>query len=1526
MKAFEDVALFLSTKDSIVNSLVSLLLAWGFITLVGHFSWVLISHFYQSLLGFPSKQRVPNDRDGFNKILDRLVSQGLISREQAAELWEKAEESIVSQVAGFAPVPLQAHSKSEVVSESVVLATLISDAPISYEEPYLSYEEPTRQRFPLSDRRAWSDVIASFLAVHNIRWGELIAGVLIVFCSIGLVLSLWSTLTTVHRVVPALIFMTANAAIFLAGFYTLAKWKLRHTSRAVILIATLLVPLSVMAGLATTQDLRAAVSLNDPITVSAILFGIAVNGVLLLGAGRALYGRKRARAFAVSVAGPTLVIPFIPALLRTFGESAGYIVLIASAIAIVAQVDFQKPRRSSAVDRRLLSAGARRQWTFLGVSAFALIAPVLAFAYIGRDLSSLLWSSLLIGTLPSIVAWAMGAHWTRVMAVSAVHRYVAQVISVLCCILIFAALPVLAREAESLWMWAGVSTFAVAVVGNAYRRFAWMPLAVLPIGVAAILSSTSWMQVVAWDSVPWTRRIFGGEPMLSGLVLAAITFGLAYLRREKQDSQSLLALAALWFGLTSVNASILAFAGDEPFGVVSPAVHFVVLATLVLGSVYAALVNTIKPIVTVVLASILACSLFHPIALAPTLDIGDEIRWLTSLVFSGVLLMGFSEIAKRFAKVNRALMVKHWTDASVLFLGVSIVVIAFVIASDLISSHVFSVSMVLLAWLLVSARWLTERDSSSLSVSLGLCMAPCAIVTFATIYWDLHWIVWMLVSAAGSFVFSEAAARLILCGGCDSKGDATVAVSLLAIVCGVFSSSVGVVISAPGMVGFLLGSLVIVGLTIGIVWGRDRESTLHRSVMGMACGWVLLGGGWALLHQYESNSSFDELQTLAVVWGAGWVLYWQLALLGRARLQFDLHSGGAFGFSVLVAAFVAFELSSQVMRLDSVEPSVAKYILLSVRVIALILAAGLTWVCSRGAGSLGLAITSGIALISCVILVLTDFAGFSVWQSVAVAVISASVLSSLAAMGVTGIHRAHRFATSDFGSNNVATANHDVSILCSLSVSVGVATIATVLSMMVGTSYGISQLLISAIAITAFGYSELAERLNLASLRRLTLTTVLLAIYSAASVPVTNQVHPVLCGLMRWFIASVGLLPVLTLGMPRLLGDAWASRWRGAMNQTAWVCSVLAGVSLLMMLVQELMLRDNEGIAGLPLTLIVGVAITITMLSIVATWVSIASGPKFLSEKSRRFSVKGLELKDPHRRGLIVVAQVLGLVSWLHLFLCRREFALFGLQEYWPYIVLFIAFLSVGLVEKLKHWGDTVLAGTLRQTSLYLPLIPAVGMVMGSSGDAMTGAVPGLPSLTILLLIATGYYLWLSRLWDGFPPKVLIVLFMNSALWSLLAQRPDWQFFSHPQFWLIPPSICALVIAQRNRHSLDTKVLASIRYGATILIYVSSTADMLVQQIGTSLWGPVVLILLALAGVSAGVLMRVRPYLYLGSFFVLIGVMSMVWHAQRSIDQVWPWWVFGITMGVGLLAALMSIEKNKGKLQQLSARLGTWES
>ena len=91
-------------------------------------------------------------------------------------------------------------------------------------------------------------------------------------------------------------------------------------------------------------------------------------------------------------------------------------------------------------------------------------------------------------------------------------------------------------------------------------------------------------------------------------------------------------------------------------------------------------------------------------------------------------------------------------------------------------------------------------------------------------------------------------------------------------------------------------------------------------------------------------------------------------------------------------------------------------------------------------------------------------------------------------------------------------------------------------------------------------------------------------------------------------------------------------------------------------------------------------------------------------------------------------------------------------------------------------------------------------------------------------------------------------------------------------------------------------------------------------------WHPIVLAALSIGGILAGMLMRVRAYLYLGTSFLLLALISMVWHAARSIDQAWPWWAFGIFSGVALLAMFGLFEKKRDEVLRTLRRLREWEA
>ena len=102
-------------------------------------------------------------------------------------------------------------------------------------------------------RKPFAEVLAAFMEQSNIRWGEIIGGVLIIGCSTALVISLWAQISRVPMM-KFLIFTTVTAALFGVGFYTEHHWKLPTTSHGILTIATLLVPLNFLAIAAVSAN------------------------------------------------------------------------------------------------------------------------------------------------------------------------------------------------------------------------------------------------------------------------------------------------------------------------------------------------------------------------------------------------------------------------------------------------------------------------------------------------------------------------------------------------------------------------------------------------------------------------------------------------------------------------------------------------------------------------------------------------------------------------------------------------------------------------------------------------------------------------------------------------------------------------------------------------------------------------------------------------------------------------------------------------------------------------------------------------------------------------------------------------------------------------------------------------------------------------------------------------------------------------------------------------------------------------
>ena len=464
------------------------------------------------------------------------------------------------------------------------------------------------------------------------------------------------------------------------------------------------------------------------------------------------------------------------------------------------------------------------------------------------------------------------------------------------------------------------------------------------------------------------------------------------------------------------------------------------------------------------------------------------------------------------------------------------------------------------------------------------------------------------------------------------------------------------------------------------------------------------------------------------------------------------------------------------------------------------------------------------------------------------------------------------------------------------------------------------QIAIVSIAMTAWAFTEIAEQASVSKLRYVAVSLGLVAIAMWATASKLDNEYLLLNGCMRWLVASTLIIPTLLFALPQLISEGMRKRWMDAFQKGAITTVVAALGATFAMLILEFLLRDSNGIANLSLVAVVGAALTLGALSLMGGMTALATGPNGYLRST-------IPISDQQRTYLILATQAFGFLTWLHVFLCKPNWAFAGLREHWPYVVMALSFLSVGLTEFSRRRGDAVMAATIRKTSLYLPLIPMLGLWLSATNQGDTILANMINShYEILLIIAAAYYFAVGTMWKAPLPRVSGVILGNAAWWFVLMQLPGWGFLIHPQLWLIPPAACILIMTHLYRERIDPSVASGIRYGATLVIYISSSADMLLQQIGTTLSGPIILILLALAGMLLGVILRIRPFLYLGATFVFLGVTSMVWHANQAFESTWPWWVFGISMGLILLAGLMMLEKFKPQLQAHAKKLSTWDA
>jgi hypothetical protein len=291
-----------------------------------------------------------------------------------------------------------------------------------------------------------------------------------------------------------------------------------------------------------------------------------------------------------------------------------------------------------------------------------------------------------------------------------------------------------------------------------------------------------------------------------------------------------------------------------------------------------------------------------------------------------------------------------------------------------------------------------------------------------------------------------------------------------------------------------------------------------------------------------------------------------------------------------------------------------------------------------------------------------------------------------------------------------------------------------------------------------------------------------------------------------------------------------------------------------------------------------------------------------------------LTLSTRARGAYVYAAEALLALAFIHLRITAPW--LFGgvMAQYWPLLVMAIAFAAVALADLFRRNQTIALSSPLFTTGAFLPLLPVAAFWLA----------PSRVELWALLCTAGFFYAILSAARRSFGFGVLAALAANGGLWSILARQPALAFLVHPQVWLIPAAASVLVAAQLNRERLAAGQLRFVRYCCLMIVYVSSTADIFLNGVADHPALPLVLGGVSVAGVMLGILFRLRAFLFLGTSFLVLSIATMIYYASVDLHWTWLWYVAGIALGAAILVTFALFEKKRAEMVALVDGLKRW--
>jgi hypothetical protein len=354
---------------------------------------------------------------------------------------------------------------------------------------------------------------------------------------------------------------------------------------------------------------------------------------------------------------------------------------------------------------------------------------------------------------------------------------------------------------------------------------------------------------------------------------------------------------------------------------------------------------------------------------------------------------------------------------------------------------------------------------------------------------------------------------------------------------------------------------------------------------------------------------------------------------------------------------------------------------------------------------------------------------------------------------------------------------------------------------------------------------------------------------------------------------------------------------------------LLAAVAVLWVWTGWLRRRDKAGAAGvgdpsdLPARSVVLALEQVALLASIFCAAGVVSTVLFPTRPADRAAAAGVAVLA----GLTLIA--VGLLrrwgaAWL---VYAAQSALLGSYLYyrWAFplpagadaaVLTLFGYLDFGLAEAMHRVGLGRYAGPTRRFALAVPLVP---LALAFWGGPLGGS-----KLFLLFAAATFYGVACARL-QSRPVGYAAAVLYNAALWLLWSQV-GWTLADRPQFFLVPVGLTAVLFAEVNRGTLDRAALNAIRGVGLTVTYLSLAVPVWQFE---SLGSWLALLLLSLAGIFAGIGLRVQTFLWLGLASFVVDVVYQL--GRVGMENTLAKWGIMLALGIALVLFVALNEKKR---------------